>query len=118
MRDQQRNDAHADRWTKAGSTASTSTASGPRWRRWSSYLDAVDPSAVAAARDRSSCFDHVRGQSPEYGHAVALDIAVPCEDQVVAELIDLRRRGRGEHQRRMWTDLPPSAGVGASRLES
>jgi erythromycin esterase-like protein len=56
------------------------------------YLDAVDPAAAAAARDRYSCFDHVGGEGPEYGHAVALDITVPCEDQVVAELLDLRRR--------------------------
>lgn len=57
-----------------------------------SYLDGVDPHAAAAARSRYSCFDHVGGEGPEYGHAVALDIAVPCEDEVVAELVDLRRR--------------------------
>jgi erythromycin esterase-like protein len=56
------------------------------------YLDAVDPSAAAAARARYSCFDHIGGEGPEYGHAVALDIAVPCEDEVVAELVDLRQR--------------------------
>jgi erythromycin esterase-like protein len=56
------------------------------------YLDAVDPVAARAARWRYSCFDHVGGQGPEYGHAVALDVMVPCEDEVVAQLLDLRSR--------------------------
>jgi erythromycin esterase-like protein len=59
------------------------------------YLDAVDPVAAAAARDRYSCFDHVVGEGPEYGHSVALNITVPCEEEVVSELIDLRRRAAG-----------------------
>lgn len=56
------------------------------------YLDAVDPEAARAARWRYGCFDHVGGHGPEYGHAVALDVMVPCEDEVVAQLIDLRAR--------------------------
>lgn len=56
------------------------------------YLDSVDHEAAAQARDRYSCFDHVQGQGPEYGHAVTLDLMVPCENEVVAQLVDLRRR--------------------------
>ncbi len=56
------------------------------------YLESVDPAAAEEARERYSCFDHVRGEGPEYGHAVALDVMVPCEDEVVAQLVDLRRR--------------------------
>ncbi len=56
------------------------------------YLESVDPAAAAEARERYSCFDHVSGEGPEYGHAVALDVMVPCEDEVVAQLVDLRRR--------------------------
>ena len=56
------------------------------------YLDSVDPDAAHAARHRYSCFDHVRGEGPEYGRAVALDVAVPCEDEVVRVLSDLRQR--------------------------
>jgi erythromycin esterase-like protein len=56
------------------------------------YLDVVDPDAGRAARDRYSCFDHVGGEGAEYGHAVEFDLAVPCEDQVVAQLVELRRR--------------------------
>lgn len=56
------------------------------------YLDRVDPAAAREARWRYACFDHVGGQGPEYGHAVALDVMVPCEDEVVAQLLDLRAR--------------------------
>lgn len=56
------------------------------------YLEGVDPDAATQARVRYSCFDQVRGEGPEYGHAVALDVIVPCEDEVVAQLVDLRRR--------------------------
>lgn len=56
------------------------------------YLDERDPPAAAAARGRYSCFDHVGGEGTAYGRAVALDLALPCEDQVVAQLVDLRRR--------------------------
>lgn len=57
-----------------------------------SYLEAHDPDAAVVARERYSCFDHVAGEGPEYGHAVALDITVPCEKEVVAELAELRSR--------------------------
>ena len=66
------------------------------------YLDGVDPEAAAAARERYSCFDHVRGEGPEYGHAVALDVAVPCENEVVAELIDLREHAANLLSRDGW----------------
>jgi erythromycin esterase-like protein len=56
------------------------------------YLDSVDAEAAAAARGRYSCFDHVRGEGPEYGHAMALNVMVPCENEVVAQLISLRRQ--------------------------
>ncbi len=56
------------------------------------YLESVDAEAAAQARERYSCFDHVQGEGPEYGHAVTLDLMVPCENEVVAQLVDLRRR--------------------------
>ena len=66
------------------------------------YLDAVDPDAAATARARYSCFDHVGGEGPEYGHAVALDVMVPCEDEVVAELVELRHRAAELLRRDGW----------------
>lgn len=66
------------------------------------YLDGVEPDAAAAARSRYSCFDHVGGEGQAYGHAVALDLALPCEKEVVAELVDLRRRAADILARDGW----------------
>lgn len=55
------------------------------------YLGTVDPEAARRARERYSCFDHVAGEGPDYGHALSLNLTVPCEAEVVAELVDLRR---------------------------
>jgi erythromycin esterase-like protein len=56
------------------------------------YLDSVDAEAAAAARRRYGCFDHVAGEGQRYGQAVALRVALPCEGEVVEQLLDLRRR--------------------------
>ncbi|MDP3971638.1 MAG: erythromycin esterase family protein [Candidatus Nanopelagicales bacterium] len=56
------------------------------------YLERVDPLAAAEARERYGCFDLVSGEGQRYGHAVTLNLAAPCEDEVVAELADIRRR--------------------------
>jgi erythromycin esterase-like protein len=56
------------------------------------YLDTVSPEAADQARTRYSCFDHVEGEGAEYGQAVHLDLMVPCEREVVAQLVDLRSR--------------------------
>jgi erythromycin esterase-like protein len=66
------------------------------------YLDTVSPEAAAQARDRYSCFDHVEGEGPEYGRAVSLDLMVPCERQVVAQLVDLRARAAELVSRDGW----------------
>jgi erythromycin esterase-like protein len=54
------------------------------------YLDRVDPAAARRARARYSCFDHFSEDSQRYGHSVASGFAEPCEDQVVAQLMELR----------------------------
>lgn len=56
------------------------------------YLDEHEPAAAAAARERYSCFDLFRGEGQHYGHAVAVDYAAPCEEEVVQQLLDLRAR--------------------------
>ena len=56
------------------------------------YLDTVDPAAAARARQRYACFDHF-GQDPQaYGYATTIGMSSSCEDDVVAQLIELRRR--------------------------
>ena len=55
------------------------------------YLDTVDPQAARRARDRYACFDHFAEDTQTYGSAPA-GIAESCEPDVVAQLVELRRR--------------------------
>ncbi len=66
------------------------------------YLDRVDPDEAARARARYSCFDHVGGEGQAYGYALAYASAIPCENEVVAQLIELRRRAEGYLRRDGW----------------
>lgn len=54
-----------------------------------SYLDRVDAEAALRARQRYACFDNVDAQ--EYGYAAELGLKRSCEDDAVAQLIELRR---------------------------
>lgn len=66
------------------------------------YLDRVDPEEAKRARARYSCFDHVGGEGQAYGYALAYSGAIPCENEVVAQLIELRRRAEGYLRRDGW----------------
>ena len=56
------------------------------------YLEGVDPEAAQRARKRYSCFEPY-GQDPQqYGLATAYGTDEPCEDEAVAQLVELRRR--------------------------
>src|SRR5437867_10590990 len=55
-------------------------------------LDEIDPAAAGRARQRYACFDHF-GQDPQhYGLATVAGGAEPCENDVVAQLTELRRK--------------------------
>ncbi|HUX05641.1 MAG TPA: erythromycin esterase family protein [Acidimicrobiales bacterium] len=54
------------------------------------YLSATDPEAARRAMDRYSCFDIIGGEGVDYGHAVQMGLHPSCEDEVVAQLTDLR----------------------------
>ena len=56
------------------------------------YLRKVDPPAFERARDRYSCFEHFGEDSQAYGYAATLGLSRSCEDEVVAQLLELRRR--------------------------
>jgi erythromycin esterase-like protein len=56
------------------------------------YLDRVDPDAAGRARARYGCLEQFGEDSQAYGRAAALGLAEPCEDEVVAQLVDLQRR--------------------------
>jgi erythromycin esterase-like protein len=66
------------------------------------YLDGVDPQAAQRARERYGCFDHVDpGQS--YDRALAHEGTLPCEAQVVEQLVELRRHADSYLSRDGWT---------------
>lgn len=56
------------------------------------FLEGVDPEAARRARNRYSCFDLVGAEGAEYGHAVTMGWQPSCENEVVDELVDLRRQ--------------------------
>jgi len=66
------------------------------------YLDQVDPAEAERARARYSCFDHVGAEGQSYGYALAYLGAIPCENEVVTQLIELRRRAEGYLRRDGW----------------
>jgi erythromycin esterase-like protein len=66
------------------------------------YLDRVDPAEAQRARQRYSCFDHVGAEGQAYGYALAYAGAIPCENEVVAQLIELRRRADAYLRRDGW----------------
>jgi erythromycin esterase-like protein len=66
------------------------------------YLDQVDPDEAIRARARYSCFDHVGGEGQAYGYALAHSGAIPCENEVVMQLIELRRKAEGYLRRDGW----------------
>jgi erythromycin esterase-like protein len=56
------------------------------------YLEKVDPGAAGRARQGYACFDVFGDDVQLYGYAASLNIERSCEDEVVQQLVDLRRR--------------------------
>jgi erythromycin esterase-like protein len=56
------------------------------------YLDKVDPGAANRARQGYACFDVFGEDVQLYGYAASLNIERSCEDEVIEQLVDLRRR--------------------------
>jgi erythromycin esterase-like protein len=57
-----------------------------------SYLRKIDPDAAERARYRYSCFEDF-GEDPQaYGYAARIGLSRSCEDDVIAQLVDLRHR--------------------------
>ena len=55
------------------------------------YLRKVDPEAATRARHRYACFEDFGEDSQAYGYAATLGLSRSCEDDVVAQLLELRR---------------------------
>src|SRR5205085_11022480 len=56
------------------------------------YLDKIDPEAARRARQRYSCFDHYGEDTQTYGYVAGLGLTESCENDVVSQLVELRRR--------------------------
>jgi erythromycin esterase-like protein len=55
------------------------------------YLETVDAEAAARARRRYACFDHAEEDGAQaYGYGATLGLRASCEEEVVAQLVDLR----------------------------
>jgi erythromycin esterase-like protein len=57
-----------------------------------SYLATIDPEAARRARYRYSCFEHFAEDTQAYGYAANFGITESCECDVIAQLVELRRR--------------------------
>jgi erythromycin esterase-like protein len=56
------------------------------------YLEKVDPEAAKRARARYACFDHFGKDTQVYGFLTGTGAKKSCQDEVVSELVELRRR--------------------------
>jgi erythromycin esterase-like protein len=56
------------------------------------YLEKVDPDAAGRARYRYACFDQFGEDTQAYGYAATYGLAPKCEDDVVRQLVEMRRR--------------------------
>lgn len=56
------------------------------------FLDHHDPEAAARARFRYSCFDQFAEDSQAYGYAAGFELTESCEQRVIEQLLEMRRR--------------------------
>jgi len=57
-----------------------------------SYLKTVDPAAAVTARQRYACFGDFAHNPESYGMATARKGKEPCDDEAIAQLVELRRK--------------------------
>src|SRR5438477_10687939 len=63
------------------------------------YLKKVDPEAARTAETRYACFDQFGEDTQRYGLVAGLNVAKSCEEDVIAQLLELQRRA-AEYARR------------------
>lgn len=56
------------------------------------YLEKVDSPAAERARARYGCFDHFGEDSQLYGYSATFGASESCENEVVAQLVEFRRK--------------------------
>jgi erythromycin esterase-like protein len=55
------------------------------------YLEKVDPESAKAARSRYGCFEEFGEDPQSYGLTASVHPSLSCEDEVVAQLVDLQQ---------------------------
>src|SRR4030081_2584269 len=68
------------------------------------YLEKVDPEAAKQERERYSCFDHFGEDTQVYGFMTRLNLSQSCEQEVIAQLVDLQRRAAEQTRRQGSVD--------------
>jgi erythromycin esterase-like protein len=64
------------------------------------YLETIDPDGAVRARRRYACFDHAEEEGAQaYGYGATLGLRRSCEEDVIAQLIELRRHAADYAQR-------------------
>lgn len=63
------------------------------------YLDKVDPAGARRARQRYACFEGYGEDAQAYGYAAGLGLSHTCEEEVIAQLLELQRQA-AEYARR------------------
>ncbi len=56
------------------------------------FLDKVDPEAAGRARYRYACFENFGEDTQAYGYAASFGMSKSCEDEVVGQWMEMRRR--------------------------
>jgi erythromycin esterase-like protein len=56
------------------------------------FLDKVDPEAARRARNRYACFDNYGEDTQSYGYAASFGLNKSCEDEVISQWMEMRRR--------------------------
>ena len=56
------------------------------------YLEKVDPTSAALARRRYGCLDYFMDKPQSYGYAIKFGITESCEKNIIAQLVDLRKK--------------------------
>jgi erythromycin esterase-like protein len=56
------------------------------------FLDKVDPDAARRARHRYACFENFGEDTQAYGYAASFGLSKSCEDEVISQWMEMRRR--------------------------
>jgi erythromycin esterase-like protein len=56
------------------------------------FLDKVDPDAARRARYRYACFENFGEDTQAYGYAASFGLSKSCEDEVISQWMEMRRR--------------------------